>query len=65
VQIPGPPDGGLPNVPQPTGSWDSTPHLNESPPADFNVYEDDEPLALRLGLRTGMADMGAMHDSCT
>ena len=52
-------------MPQSTGAWDSTPHLNESLPADFNVYEDDEPLALRLGLRTGMADMGAMHESCT
>ncbi len=29
---------------QSIGSWESTPHLNESPPAHFSVYQGDEPL---------------------
>jgi hypothetical protein len=46
VQVPGWPEQGLPAVPQSVGSWESTSHPDESLPADFNVYEGDDPLVL-------------------
>ena len=46
VQIPGFPERGLRTVPQSIGSWENTPHPDESLPADFNVYEGDEPFVL-------------------
>jgi hypothetical protein len=46
VQIPGWPARGLAAVPQSIGPWESTPHPDESFPADFNVYDGDEPLVL-------------------
>ena len=45
VPLPGSPETGLP-VPQSIGSWESTPHPDESLTADFNIYEGDDPFVL-------------------
>ncbi len=46
VQIPGGPERGLSAVPQSIGSWESTPHPDESLTADFNAYGGEDPLVL-------------------
>jgi hypothetical protein len=46
VQAPGGPERGLSAVPQSIGSWERTPYTDESLPADFNVYDGDDPLVL-------------------